>query len=303
MTAELVRWPRGAAVPERRYRTTCPPLPHLPLHLDWLRMRNLSPRYVDMRSFTIRRVARHLGADPVDVTAAELLEWERTRQVSAGTLAGEVTQVVEYCGWAVREGIIAVDPSTRLVMPKLPRRLPRPAVEADLLRAIGDAPRVVRLCLVLAGFEGLRACELANLDRVDVFDRDDPPSVRLRGKGDKERIIPLGRMVLDELRRYGLPVYGPVFERGDGQHGHNTGSRISQIVSEYLRDNRFTFTLHQARHRFATQLYRQTLDIRMLQELMGHTNPGTTALYAAVNVARSASAVDTLSRGLSGTLL
>ena len=302
MTGQLV-WPRGAAGPERRYRTVCPPLPHLPLHLDWLRMRNLSPRYVDMRRFTIRRVARQLGCDPLDATTEQMYDWQRTRQVSVGTLATEVSHVVEYCGWAVREGIIAVDPSTRLIMPKLPQRLPRPAVEADLLSAIGGADRDVRLMLVLAAFEGLRACELAALDRADVFDRDDPPSVRLRGKGDKERLVPLGVMVLDELRRYGLPVYGPVFPRGDGQPGHNRPQRISAIVGEYLREAGLPFTLHMCRHRFATAFYRQTLDIRALQELLGHTSPTTTALYAAYSVERSASAVDALSTGLSTTIL
>jgi integrase/recombinase XerC len=165
--------------------------------------------------------------------------------------------------------------------PKLPRRVPRPAVDAELLQAITTAPRRVRLMLVLAGFEGLRAIELARLDRADILDTAQPPVMILRGKGARERVVPLSAPVLAEIRRYQPPHNGPVFERGDGQHGHNTGSRISQIVSEYLRDNRFTFTLHQARHRFATSVYRDTRDLRLVQELLGHSSPQSTAIYTA----------------------
>jgi integrase/recombinase XerC len=246
-----------------------------------MRLRNLSPRYIEVRTITLRRVARQIGRDPLSATPETLRDWQRKRDVTPATLYGEISHLIGYTQWAWDEGLIDHDPCALLVTPKLARRVPRPAVEAELLQAIATAPRRVRLMLVLAGFEGLRAIELARLDRADILDTASPPVMILRGKGSKERIVPLSAPVLSEIRRYQPGYTGPVFERGDGQHGHNTGGRISQIVSEYLREGQFTFTLHQARHRFATDVYRDTRDLRLVQELLGHSNPQTTAVYTA----------------------
>ncbi len=104
--------------------------------------------------------------------------------------------------------------------------------------------------------------------------------------------------MLAEIRRYGLPHNGPVFPRRDGQHGHNTAQRISSIVGEYLRDNQFGFTLHQARHRFATDVYRDTRDLRLVQELMGHASVQTTSGYTAYAARDAVDAVRRISHSL-----
>ena len=155
--------------------------------------------------------------------------------------------------------------------------------------------------LVLAAYEGCRAVELARLDRADVLDTADPPVLIVHGKGDKERLLPLAPAVLDELRRYGMPKQGPVFPRRDGQVGHNTATRISNIVSEYLHDQHLPMTLHQCRHRFATDAYRASHDLRLVQELLGHANPATTAGYAAFAPADAVTVVDRLAHGLAGS--
>jgi integrase/recombinase XerC len=263
-----------------------------------MRLRNLSPRYIEVRTITLRRVARQIGRDPLTATPETLRDWQQKRRVAPATLYGEISHLIGYTQWAWDEGLIGHDPCALLVTPKLSRRVPRPAVEAELLQAIATAPRRVRLMLVLAGFEGLRAIELARLERCDILESASPPVMILRGKGAKERVVPLSAPVLSEIRRYQPPHTGPVFERGDGQHGHNSGARISQIVSEYLREGRFTFTLHQARHRFATDVYRDTRDLRLVQELLGHSNPQTTAIYTAFAQRAAVEAVSRTSHNL-----
>jgi integrase len=110
--------------------------------------------------------------------------------------------------------------------------------------------------------------------------------------------VPLSPAVLAEIGRYGPRRSGPVFPRGDGQHGHNTAQRVSAIVGGWLRENRFGFTLHQCRHRFATDVYRDTRDLRLVQDLMGHARPESTAIYTVYAVRAAKDAVDRTSRQL-----
>lgn len=284
--------------PDSRRAAAGPPLPHLRRHLDWMRLRNLSDRYIEARSFTLRRTARQLDRDPLSVTAETMRDWQQRRRISPAALYNELVHLYAYTRWAIVEGVITHDPCAMLVVPKLPRRVPRPAVEAELLQAIATAPRDVRLMLVLAGFEGARAVELARLDRADILDTATPPVLILRGKGARERIVPLSAPVLAEIRRYGPAPAGPVFPRRDGQHMQNRPQRISQVVSMYLRTGEFSFTLHQARHRFATDIYRDTRDLRLVQELLGHASPQTTAVYTAYAVRDAVDAVRRISHRL-----
>lgn len=285
-------------MPTRPRTRRAPQLPHLRQHLDWMRLRNLSRRYIELRGYTLRRVARQIGRDPLTATAETLRWWQQNRRVAPATLYGEISHLVSYAQWAYDEDLIGHDPCALLVTPKLARRLPRPAVVEELLRAITTAPRDVRLMLILAGFEGLRATELAALDRADILDTASPPVAILRGKGNVERIVPVSAAVMAEIRRYGLPAHGPVFGRRDGQHGHNSAQRVSAVVGEYLRESGFTFTLHQARHRFATDVYRLTHDLRLVQELLGHKRAETTSIYTAFASEDAVTAVD----GITGRL-
>jgi len=268
-----------------------PPMPHLRAHLEWMRLRNLSERYAEARTFILRRTARAIGRDVLSATPETMRDWQEHRRISAGTMYNELVHLFAYTRWALDERLIDHDPCVLLVTPKLPRRVPRPAGEAELLQAIATAPPDVRLMLVLAGFEGARAVELARMERADILDSATPPVAILRGKGSRERIVPLSAPVLAEIRRYGPAPVGPVFPRRDGQHAPNRPQRISQLCSEYLRESGFGFTLHQCRHRFATDIYRDTRDLRLVQELLGHANLQTTAGYAAFSARDAVDAV------------
>jgi integrase/recombinase XerC len=150
---------------------------------------------------------------------------------------------------------------------------------------------------VLAGWAGLRAIEIARLRRENVLDTWAPAVLLIADgatKGHGERLVPLSVFVLGELRPI-LPARGWVFLRFDGRPGPNTPATISHLANQHLHDCGIAATLHQLRHRFATQAYQAAGgDLRLVQELLGHTTPATTAGYAAYDQAAAAVAVEAI---------
>jgi integrase/recombinase XerC len=175
---------------------------------------------------------------------------------------------------------VPVRPDIDVPLPKARKGRPRPISEEQLRVAILNAPRRIRPWLVLAALAGLRCAEIAGLRREDLLDTADEPVIIVMGKGRKERIVPLSPQLWRELVDYGLPRRGIVFLRRDGQRGQNDPKLVSQLANAYLKSVGVNETLHQLRHRFATQAYAVHKDLRVVQELMGHADPATTARYA-----------------------
>lgn len=258
-------------------------------HLAWMRLRNLAEQTtIRQRAAALRRLCQTLGVDdPLHVTAADLEAWQssltrptprRPEGASPQTHCTYVTHVHGYFHWAVKAGLRGDDPSVHLVRPKLPRRLPRPISEERLLIAIAAAEGRVRLWLVLAAWCGLRAREIAGVHGSHITVGPAPTLFIADGKGGAQRCLPLPPMVTEELERYGLRR-GWMFPGAAG--GHVTPGRVSQAANEHLRRLEIPDTLHSLRHRFGTELYRTLPDLRMVQEMMGHRSPSTTAGYVA----------------------
>jgi site-specific recombinase XerD len=93
-------------------------------------------------------------------------------------------------------------------------------------------------------------------------------------------VVPLSPFVLGELAAAGLPGRGWAFLRRDGMPGPNTPATVSHQANQALHAAGIAATLHQLRHRFASQLYRHSRDLRLVQDLLGHVNLATTAGYA-----------------------
>ncbi len=226
----------------------------------------------------------------------DLQRWqtERAAVVKPQTLRSEMSAVRSFFRWAVREELLDVDPTARLDMPKVGRRLPRPITQQKYAMALERADLDMRVILGLAGWAGLRACEIARLDwrDVDLEER----SLRVVGKGDKEAVVPMP-VVLAELLRE-LPYRrGPVVRRRDGRDDHNLPHTISHRAGIYLHSIGLTESLHQLRHMFGTQILRATKDLRVAQEALRHASPATTAIYTLVNVDDVRSAVDLAAGG------
>lgn len=238
-----------------------------------------------------------IGEPLADATRADLAAWREQLTVTNDTVTHYVAHARGFFGWLVLDGYRPDDPTTGLPVPRLSRRLPRPIGEDSLMRALADAPARIRLWLVLAGWCGLRACEIALLRRECIAEGADPPVLLVAAdatKGTTERIVPLCEFVVEEIVAAGLPGSGYAFRRLDRKPGPNKPWLISGLCNKYLHELGIPETLHQLRHRFGTQSYRNSRDLRMVQEMMGHQNPSTTAGYAAYDNAAAAAAVAAL---------
>ena len=271
--------------------------PAVTAHLAWLAQRGHSPVTVESRRRALARLAAALPVPLLDASPADLAAWRAGLTVAGNSVINYASHVTGFYSWAAAQGLIPADPSVGLPLPRLVRGLPRPVGEEVLMEAVTTAPARVRPWLVLAGWAGLRAKEIALLRRERVLDTASQPVILVAAdatKGRHERAVPMSLFVLAELRTAGLPRGGWMFPRRDGQPGPLQPHVISHLAGRHLHACGTTVTLHQCRHRFATALYRQTKDLRLVQELLGHADPASTALYAAYDRAGASDAVEAL---------
>ncbi|WP_439154574.1 tyrosine recombinase XerC [Yoonia sp.] len=235
------------------------------------------------------------------VTVRDMRSWmahERARGVGARSLARSLSAVKSFYRWlAAREGF---EPTAILSTraPKFQRKLPRPLAEeaasamidaVDLqARAPWVAARDTAVVTLLYGC-GLRISEALGLTGADV---PLPAVLRIRGKGDKERIVPVIDAARDAVDRYRAicPYPGtandPLFR---AVRGGPLAPRAVQKVMEQARMQLglpATATPHALRHSFATHLLTAGGDLRSIQELLGHASLSTTQAYTAVDAAR-----------------
>jgi integrase/recombinase XerC len=265
-------------------------------HLHELRLLGLSDGTIYARRRAILRMAALIDVPLLEATQEDLAAWRDALTVTDNTVVHYASHARRFFDWAVAAGHADLNPAAGLLVPFLTRGLPRPIGEDELMAAVTGAPARIRPWLVLAGWVGLRAKEIALLRRESVLDTAVPPVLivaRYATKGHRERVVPMSSFVVSEVRPH-LPRAGWVFPRMDGKPLPNKPSRISQAANAYLHSIGITATLHQFRHRFGTVGYGLTLDLRLIQEQMGHARPETTAGYASYNQAGAVDMVEAL---------
>jgi integrase/recombinase XerC len=265
-------------------------------HLEHLRLRGRAPGTIYQRRRALARLAAALPVPLLDATAGMLTEWRAGLTVGDLAVAHYVSHAREFYAWGLAAGLVDANPVDGLPVPPVGRRLPRPIGEESLFAAITSASDRIRPWLVLAAWAGLRAKEIACLCRHNVLDTARPPGlliVREATKGRTERFVPLSAFVLGELLPC-LPASGWVFRRRDGRPGPNRPWRISKLANDHLHGCGIPETLHQLRHRFATQAYAVGHDLRVVQELLGHQYAESSAGYAAINCADAVAAVEAI---------
>ncbi|HQL94193.1 MAG TPA: site-specific tyrosine recombinase XerD, partial [Candidatus Hydrogenedentes bacterium] len=212
------------------------------------------------------------------------------------SVARHLTAIRRFHRFLARERLAEADPSETFDSPRAPRALPHwlGTEEVERLLAAPDTgtPEGVRDAALLELFYscGLRLSEAAGLTLRDVSLEE--ACVRVRGKGSKTRIVPLGRAALDKLRAWlGLrPDWKPqgpaVFINGRGRGLPRTA--VWQTVKRHARGAGIlrNVTPHMLRHSFATHLLDNGADLRAVQELLGHSDISTTQIYTHVSVER-----------------
>lgn len=235
--------------------------------------------------------------DPHTTTTGDIEQWLDNRQLVMKSRSVYLSNLAAFFAWMVDEAERDDNPVAKIPRPRLPRTLPRPAPDWALRIGLDAAPPRLRCWLLLAAYQGFRCFEIASLCREDVLDGQDPALIRVSdGKGGHQRVLPLNPLVLDALRAFGMPTRGPIFRFTQRRkNGEQISARaVSDYVNDHLRRNAASATAHQFRHSFGTICYRRTRDPFLVQTLMGHADPRSTAGY--VEITPSVDAVDVVTR-------
>jgi integrase/recombinase XerD len=223
----------------------------------------------------------------------------KSHSYADATVARKVAAVKSFFAYLQAEGKIKLNPTETLASPKVGKSLPKPLTvqEIDELleqpsrRNTPEAKRD-RAMLELMYATGLRVTELVSLDLEDIQIEGDKPFVRLMGKGNRERQIPLLDQPAQEVTEY-IRFARPrlVGERAEtALFVNRRGDRLTRqgfwlILKGYANESGIAgrVTPHTLRHSFATHMLRGGMDIHKVQELLGHANISTTQVYTQVS--------------------
>jgi integrase/recombinase XerC len=246
----------------------------------------------DLREFS--DFLRREGAGGLPATDARLLRgylaWLHRRGLARTSISRKLASVRSCLRFLVRRGWMARNPARDVRSPRPGRRLPSflPKDESAALLDLGDrdSPLARRDAAIveLLYAAGLRVAECAGLD-LDDLDRAQG-TVRVLGKGRKERMVPVGEIALDALEAHLTArgtAKGPLFRNARG--GRLTARSIRDIVRRRARAAGLTrrVTPHTLRHTFATHMLGEGADLRLIQELLGHERLSTTQRYTHVS--------------------
>lgn len=258
--------------------------------------RGLSRNYREINRRALARFFRwSRAASPIDVSADELRDFLSAERRAGRRPAGLKIHAValrRFFGWWAGRGTGRKDPAEFLELPKLDRRLPETLTQPDMERVM-DGPfasgvlgvRDRAMLEVLYGC-GLRVSELTGLRLENVMLEEG--CIRVIGKGNKERVVPIAGVAASALREYlgrGRPELvrprtgGEVFLN---RHGKRlTTARVWGIVKAVARAAGIKKRAypHALRHSFATHLLQNGADLRAIQEMLGHADISTTQIY------------------------
>jgi len=221
------------------------------------------------------------------------------RRLAPASMKVIVVALRHFFGHLKREGIIEHDLMAALELPRLDRFLPEMLSEAEVERLLSapmpETPFGLRdhALLEVLYASGLRAGEIVGL-RLEGFLRDDN-LLRVVGKGNRERIVPIGEKAIAALEAWltrGRPQWVKARTGGEiflGEHGRRlTSARLWQIVRDAAKLAGIEKRIwpHLLRHSFATHLLSHGADLRAIQEMLGHASLATTQVYTHVDQAR-----------------
>ncbi len=270
---------------------------------DHLRLgRRLSANTVKAYTTDLHQMASMIGVPAQQVTLQLLRGWLAAlleAGAASSTIQRRVAAARGFFAWTTEQSLITEDPSVRLRSPKKSRRLPVVPARGDVEEAMAstqaraeEGPLAVRDLAILevlyAG--GIRVAELCSLELGDVD--DERGLLRVVGKGDKERTVPLGapaRRALTAWRSVRPLVAGPGSSSALflGARGSRIDQRVvRRVVHEATSASGSEVGPHGLRHAMATHLLEGGADLRSVQEILGHASVATTQIYTHVSAER-----------------
>ena len=256
-------------------------------HLRHLRAAGFADNTIEDRGSVLRRVDRDLDMGLLDATVPELDDWLaqfRTNQTKA-TYYGHL---VGFFTWATEGDDPWIDwnPTANLKRPKVPATVPRPCTDDALGVILARASEPYRTWALLAACAGLRAFEIATIERAAFT----PDLIYVKGNGGKNATIPTHHLVWEAVKDL------PPGRIARGKTGVDLSpTRVSSLFGQHMRAIGLVgVSLHPLRHWLGTRSLQETGNLRVVQELLRHSSPATTAIYTQVTDEQRRSAVSAL---------
>jgi integrase/recombinase XerC len=285
--------------------------------------RNASPHTVRAYERELHNFADHLGKQYGAKLALKKIEHQQIRAylgqlyghgLSKASVARALAAIRSWFKWLARQGVVEQSPAALVATPKLPKHLPRvPTIEEmnGVVESADDAaaawPERDRVIFELLYGCGIRNAELVGIDLADIHWANE--AILVRGKGRKERYVPLGDAAAQALR-----AYLPLREARLAQANHGAGKQSAALLlnARVRGDGRLTTRSvgrivksialahglsadvhpHTLRHAFGTHMLEEGADLRAIQELLGHERLSTTQRYTQLTVGQVAEVYD-----------
>lgn len=247
----------------------------------WMEAQGLSERTITERLATARQLLRHASADPLTLTPDDIQRF-LARSMSPATRATYHASIRAFCAWMQRTRLRDDNPADQTPRPRRPKSRPRP-IESSQLEALLAAANRKRTWtyIMLGALAGLRVHEIAKIRGEDIDPYTDV--LTIIGKGGKVAQIPLH----DELVKIAadMPQRGYWFPAYSAQRdaAHISSHAVSAAISGAMSRAGFQGKPHQLRHFYGTELVRAGVHLRVVQTLMRHESPATTAIYTEVD--------------------
>jgi integrase/recombinase XerC len=233
-----------------------------------------------------------LSVDNMDIRG--FLAYLAKKGLKKSSAQRKLASIRSFFKYLYREGTVDKNPAKLVATPKKDKTLPKVLSVDDAIMLV-EAPGYSEECelrdhaiLELFYSSGLRISELAGLDKIDVEFK--AGVARVVGKGNKERVVPVGEKALAAIREY-IEAAGERAKDVDALFLNNRGGRlgarsIRRVVDKYVKETGLQgkATPHTLRHTFATHLLAGGADLRSIQEMLGHASLSTTQKYTHVNL-------------------
>lgn len=239
----------------------------------------------------------------VDITEAHVREYVHQSEGSRATIARKLSSIRNFHRYLVEEGVLTSDATVEVTAPKLPGRLPKALSIAQVQSlvdcVVGDGPIALRdrALVELLYATGARVSEVIDLSMDDLLDDSGraAETLRVTGKGRKQRIVPVGSFARAALDAYVTRARPALIHRAKastprvfvGARGGALSRQNAWLIIHAAAKRAHLEGLvspHTLRHSFATHLISGGADIRVVQELLGHSSVSTTQIYTKVTI-------------------
>lgn len=260
----------------------------------WMQAQGLATRTIRERTATVRGMLEHADVGPLELGPEHILSY-LARPMTEATRATYHASIRAFCAWMQRTRVREDNPADQTPRPRRPKSKPRP-IEPEQLEALLIAAnrRRTRSYVLLAALAGLRVHEIAKIHGRDI----DPYThvLTVVGKGGKVAQIPLHDDLVTEARAYPRDDYWFPAYSSQTNAEHVTPTAVSQAIRTAMERAGFRGKPHQLRHFYGTSLVRAGVHLRVVQELMRHESPATTAIYTEVDVRQMRDGIAALRR-------